>query len=492
MNHQPKIGDIYAAMNRIHNKWVLWQVIKDMDKDKPKTGIVMLDWFSSDLPSQDQIAELKPLFIDHHYWQGDYNLRYLFSSTPPKNYQWIANRVPVIDIEINCYGGWPSVNHGIGQYEWLEIPEAERIAFRKAMNSKNEVLIMEQERKEDSHSIWLYEQDGPMRWADLDLLPALNQIHFEGNDLSIIDYLQTRFLLQELSWRKHQHSQIDLRKTHLTKLTIDITHLTDLQIPDSLKSLSLIGDYKNLSQLKIQQHNQGVHLELHLHYLRDKDIPAFPLPELRKLSLRADKIDFNQIVQAYPQLSCLHGWGNPGMIHNFDQLKLFKKFEDLQLMDFFGFTEKDFPTTNEMPLLDRLWLTSIPEAVGKWAKKEYKDIEPEISKLRKSTWLEANLDNPFRAWDGRDGISAAKAKKAFDAYKNACASIAKLANSPGDPEQEKQIISEFTQVFNKMEAKGGIDTLERDEISDVFRMLVEKMNTERNTYDDYFDSIRNF
>jgi hypothetical protein len=409
MNHQPKIGDIYAAMNRIHNKWVLWQVIKDMDKDKPTLGIVMLNWFSSDLPSQDQITELKPLFIDHHYWQGDYNLRYVYNSIPPKNYQWIANIAPVIDIEINCYGGWPSVNHGIGQYEWLEIPEAERTAFRKAMNSKNEVLIMEQERKEDSHSIWLYEQDGPMRWADLDLLPALNKIHFEGNDLSIIDYLQTRFLLQELSWGKHQHSQIDLRKTHLTQLTIDITHLTDLQIPDSLKSLSLIGDYKNLHQLKIRQQIQGRHLELHLPRLSDNDIPAFLLPKLRKLSLRSNKIDFKQIEQAYPQLSTLHAWGNPGMIQNLDKLKLLTAFEDIQLMDFFGFTEKDFPSPEDMPLLDRLWLTSIPASAGKWIKKHYKEAsDVSITKLRNDSWLEANLDNPFRSWDGREGVSAAK------------------------------------------------------------------------------------
>jgi hypothetical protein len=43
-----------------------------------------------------------------------------------------------------------------------------------------------------------------------------------------------------------------------------------------------------------------------------------------------------------------------------------------------------------------------------------------------------------------------------------------------------------------METKGGIDTLERDEIADVFRMLIEKMSIPRNTYDDYFDSIRDF
>lgn len=36
----------------------------------------------------------------------------------------------------------------------------------------------------------------------------------------------------------------------------------------------------------------------------------------------------------------------------------------------------------------------------------------EITKARKPEWLEENLNNPFRDWDGRDHIKAAHAKKA--------------------------------------------------------------------------------
>lgn len=493
MNQQPRIGDIYAALNRIHNKWVLWQVIKDKDKDKPKLGIIMLDWFATELPIPNQITKLQPLFIDHHYWQGKYNLRYLSNSTPPQNYQWIANIEPVTDIEITCYGDWPSPNYGAEQYEWREIPDAERTKFRNAINSTNKVLIMGNEYMENSHKIQLREKDESIRWDDLNFLPALSELHFEGNDLSIIDYLQTRTLIQKLCWEKHRHSRIDLRNTHLKHLIIDITHLSELHLPDGLRFLSLTGDYKNLHQLKIMQQNHGEFLQLHLYSLGRQDIPRVGLKNLNALSMRIDRSDFSHIVQAYPNLSSLHAWGNPGIIQHFDQLKLLKNLEDIQFEDLFGFTENDFPKPNEMPVLNRIWLTSIPASVGKWVKRHYKNASNlHISKLRSDSWLEANLDNPFRAWEGREGVSASKAKKAFEAYKNACASISKLNNSRRDPENEKQIITEFTQVFNKMEAKDGIDTLEREEIANVFGMLVEKMKLSENIYDDYFDSIREF
>lgn len=492
MYQPPKMGDIFAIKNRIHNKWLLWQVIKDRNETIPQIGILILDWFSNELPNQQQLQQVKPLWIDHHSWKGAYEALYVIDP-PPASAQWIANIPPVIDLEFNAYGGsWYPSSAVIRQFEWLEFPEAARKAYKKALASDKKVSVMHREINEKSTSIWLAEKEHETQWKDLDLLPALNEIHFEGDDLSLIAYLEARPILENLSWDRHPHQVLDLRATHLRELAIDISSLHELYIPNTLRKLSLTGDYTNINQLKIYQENYGKFLLINMHYLNDYPIPDFSLKNLDEIWMRCSQLDIETLVKYYPHLSTIRAWGNPGILHNLNQLKKLTELDYFQLMDFFGFTEQDFPRANEMPKLDWLSLTSIPEAVGKWAKKEYKAIKPDISKLRNDAWLAANMNNPFRAWDGREGVSATKAKKAFDAYKKASMQIERLNTQPHDTEAAKKIIADFVGVFNKIDTKAFIDTLEREEIGDVFRDLVTKMNVDRNTYDDYFDSIRDF
>jgi len=63
--------------------------------------------------------------------------------------------------------------------------------------------------------------------------------------------------------------------------------------------------------------------------------------------------------------------------------------------------------------LDELWLASIPADVATALKKAYRKhgaVDVDASEPRKPEWLSENLDNPFRDWDGRDGITPANAK----------------------------------------------------------------------------------
>lgn len=69
-----------------------------------------------------------------------------------------------------------------------------------------------------------------------------------------------------------------------------------------------------------------------------------------------------------------------------------------------------------------LRLTSLPEDAAKAIKQAYKPkvkqgLNLSIRQPRKPEWLADNLDNPFRTWDGREGITTAQAKKAASLYK---------------------------------------------------------------------------
>lgn len=52
-------------------------------------------------------------------------------------------------------------------------------------------------------------------------------------------------------------------------------------------------------------------------------------------------------------------------------------------------------------------------------------MSADLSNLARQPWanaeqsLEANLNNPLRSWDGRDGVGAATARKAMRAYAGA-------------------------------------------------------------------------
>lgn len=496
---RPKLGDIYATQLAAENKWVLYQVIQLKDAEtnnyvgamKDTVAILGLDWYAENLPTQVELARLKPLIINHHSWDDHYDVRYPMDPIPPQQYRHIGNLDPVVDIAVNTYGDWPVVHAITRQYEWLEYPEADRLAYKQAIKSDHKVMVNGQERRESSTSIFLDQDDEPIRWQDLQKLPALNSINYTGTDTQVISYCSTKNILSKLHWEKHHQSTIDLGKTHLRELIVDITGLKELTIPDSVKFLSLIGDYNHLKSLDIKQPNQGMFLELHLHYLKDFPIPQFALPQLKKLSMRISNTDIELIVKFYPNISILHIWSNPGFIENIHALKELVNINDIQFNDVFGYTAHDFPT--DLPAIDRIWLTSVPEDVGQCVKKAFKHISNlNISKLRKEPWLKANLDNPFRAWDGREGTSSAKAKKAFDAYKNACTQIDKLNKEISSTTEEQKIIAAFVEVFNKMERKGGIETIEREEIFDVFNLLQDKMNISRNTYAEYFDSLREF
>ena len=96
-----------------------------------------------------------------------------------------------------------------------------------------------------------------------------------------------------------------------------------------------------------------------------------------------------------------------------------------------------------------------------------------VERPRKPEWLAENLDNPLRAWDGRGGISAAQAKKAFTAYKTALAAMRQAVAAGDDLQaQAERITQDYIGVFNVMDAKRRfIGTMEREEVVDALHKV---------------------
>lgn len=99
------------------------------------------------------------------------------------------------------------------------------------------------------------------------------------------------------------------------------------------------------------------------------------------------------------------------------------------------------------------------------------------------------MENPLRNWDGNEGIPAAKAKKAM---KNYTTSYKNISQEGISEEEKQQILLDFLQVFNEIEKKWGVDTLEREEIGEAYQLLAHFTTMTEQQIEDFFENHRDF
>jgi hypothetical protein len=193
------------------------------------------------------------------------------------------------------------------------------------------------------------------------------------------------------------------------------------------------------------------------------------------------KLDVGSMARRYPHLEHLRIWGAPAVLEEVSALATLSRLTELTLSDTFGFAASDFPPPSALPQLDELWLTSIPADVAAAVKKAYRkhgSLELRVTKPRKPEWLSENLDNPFRDWDGREGITPANAKKAASAYRSLVSgvrgAVAQHGSDAGGLElAAAALVRAYIAAFNAADRRTGfIETVEREEIMDaLFRGL---------------------
>ncbi|MBN1799690.1 MAG: hypothetical protein JW822_14030 [Spirochaetales bacterium] len=332
-------------------------------------------------------------------------------------------------------------------------------------------------------------------WQELDKLGALREIMYEGNDENVIEYLESRRLIKTLKWSGHNQNDIDIRKTHLQNFAIEInTGTCVIRLNKDVKSLEISGSTP-LKKIHIDHPQEGRLLRIYLD-MKDQELPDFNLPRLTDLGFKnVSGIDIQSISSYYPRLRSLRISGVPGNIRNIHMLDKIKTLESVFLHDIFGFRGDDFPDTKQLPDLYTVYITSFPAHAKKTLQEKLKDCPNlHISKARSEDWLEANMNNPFRGWDGREGMKSSCAKTAFNAYKQACSRIMRLLKTRSNDNDFKEILSDFVQSFNKIHEKQILETIEREEVGDVYALLLEKAGHtfDQKPYTGWFDQWRDF
>lgn len=484
-----KVGDIYTLWNEEINKWTLLQVITEDDKGE----VALLDLRNAfdTTPTEAELINLEPLIIDHHNWSGEYSCRFVDTKKVPERIIYVGNIAPILTLDVRSYTiGWPkTVLQVTLQYQWNQLPESIRVAYKNAKKSNDTVKIGDRTCRLNSTSIYLEASSG-IDCGALSQLPALAEIHFTGSTNSLLPFTRKNHLISTVEWTEHGQELVDISGTNIQKLLLDVTNLKKLILNKEIRFLSFLGDLSQLKDLKIQHPSGGTFLEINIYTKLDVELPDWTLPNLRALRLMLHKIDIEKIGFFYPKLRSLAAWGRPGIIENIKSIGQLKELEHLQLCDLFGFDKEDFPSPEELPKLEFLWLTSVPKAAGSYVKKHFKHVSSlSITKLRNDKWLAENLNNPFRSWDGRAGISASNAKKAFKAFK--------ILNTGIQKEDSKKalfcLFSDFIAVFNKMDVKEHvIDTMAREEIYEVYMELARQSSQNETELFELFEKERDF
>ena len=494
-----KAGDIYCVYNKSLKKYTACQVTKiDDSGKKPQATIISLDWVSDELPKEEELALMKPLYIDYMYWGGTFNIKRVDVNVPLK-YVYVANVKPLNNEDTGTYGGWNSGVEIYNQFKWLKIPKEQRDAFKAADASSEHVEFEGNRRRLGTHS----END---MWHDFDdalslrVFPCLSSLTVTKWHKNLYEYLNSNPFIRELVIENHGKSSLDFSETSIDRLSVDMTGLDELILNDDLSMLFLLEEVKD--GCKITSPSFGSDLILYC----DGSVPKIQgLEGLEKLYIRTiTELDIADILRAYPKLRELRLWGKPGNLINFAKISEFSELEVLTTMDLFGFTADEVPKPESLQKLYMLWMDSLPEDAAKEVKKLYKKRKGEgldlwITKPRKAEWLAQNLENPFRSWDGEEHITPANAKRAADIYRKTRAAMVKLIEAPSkDIEKDAEaLVRDYTEGFNKMDKKKPfIDTVERDEVftalDGILSLIPDELGIDQDKLLDLFDQLKDF
>ena len=449
---ETKIGDLFAVKLKRRDAYFTAQILS------AQMGLValVLDGFTSVPPSLKEAAKLKPFYFDHHFWErGEFYLGTdeILDAKPV----FIGNAASICEPS-ECVS-LQSIEQIYMQLAWNELPKDIRAKFKSARKKKLEIS---QPQSREFYADLAHKN------------PFCYEIKSAVWDENLKNFLEATPIMTQLELNCVGKS-LDISRTRLQQLVLHASGTEEITLNGSLWRLAINGDTSRLKSVRCPFEGELLSVQLELNgggfCIRGLE----KLRDLRIFSRRGEYIDLACVAASFPNLREIFINAQGGTLNNIDALVKFKHLKDVWLSDVYGFER--FPTRAQLPHLKRLWLWSAPKSACEAARAQFKDIENfAVRQPRSKQWLAANLNNPLRGWDGREGVSAATAKKAMKAYIDAHKKLSALEAKPASSEfktEKTEILKEFIAVFNAIDAKYSIDTMEREEIWEAFCKLAK-------------------
>ncbi|MFD0716917.1 hypothetical protein [Paenibacillus sp. GCM10027626] len=493
MTVQP--GDIYCFWDEQLGAYGACQITHMAQADKANRpdsyAALTLHWTGSELPAIEDLQQVKPLVVNFYYWRDHFD--HTISEGPiPSDYTYISNLPVLVEDESRTYGGWSRGYRLYRQLQWESISTHRREPFKMASGADISELVEVGGvmLPWNTRSLSLDQVPDINDYTGLDRLSCLSTLTTPAWNEALESYLTSHPFINKLELALETAvEQIDLQHSPITELTINVQNVRKLLLPDGMDQLTLSGSLQHKVHFQHGQEGCGITLRLN-----GGTVPSYGLlqgiPHLEELELfSVAEIDLGCLINHFPSLHSLRLWGKPGCVHGMDQLSRLTHLRMFTTMDMFGFTGEQFPQPAQLPELQTLWMTSLPEDAAKAVKQAYKQaakqgLDLSIRQPRKPEWLADNLDNPFRSWDGREGITAAQAKKAAALYKQIRGQLrelsaqAKAGEFTAESAQQhlEQMLTTYIEGFNKLDKrKVFIYTEEREEIFEAISPLVSSL-----------------
>lgn len=453
-------GDVYSVYIEELGKYGVYQIIQVMPES---CYVAALDYCEKEMPTLSVLKQTDVL--RNHMWrnQGSAFADWIGNTKIPQNYQFIGNMAPVLSQTSSIYGGdrFSQGNEYIWIRDWERIPQRMREEYKKYITSGENVWLHGAYFRKRETCITKALLEAVRQVEELDQFPCLVRAELENIPDDLSAYLAKRPMIRKTVLNGAEGT-VDLRKTWLREASINVSKVQELILAPEMRLLHIYG--KITSELHIRAEGEGASLALIAE--KNKEFPLVRgLHGLKSLFLKEiHKLDVQELVYCFPELRSLHIKGAPGFLKHIEYLPECEKLEELILEDVFGFETGAWGKMAPLKNLLVLEAESIPEAVGRYMKKQYGgklDIL-KISKLRKETWIKENLDNPFRHWDGDGIVPEAAYKKVLGAYK-------KLKKSFRQAETREDILEAsitFVRTLNRCNSRYGefIESGERDDI----------------------------
>ena len=216
--------------------------------------------------------------------------------------------------------------------------------------------------------------------------PASPTSSASGGTRICLEFLRENPFLDELTLLSHGQRALDLRRTSVRKLMLDMTGLEELWLGEETEQLLFQNKGPDACTIHAAGNGSGLTLQFIGEYR--------PHPELPNLwglhGIRLEEFDLTGLPVVHPSLKELRLWGAPGNLRHFSAVAQFRELTDLSTFDLFGFDAADTPTPEQMPNLHWFWMTSLPEDAAKAAKQLWKGkpgMDLRITKPRKPEWL---------------------------------------------------------------------------------------------------------
>jgi hypothetical protein len=467
------VGDVYS----FHDEWLGAYHVCQVTGFEERTGepsVLLLDWSEKRPPEPADLSALKPHAQWYHGWNGDAWHNYVRNPLPA-DFACCGNIPPLLPSkDVRSYTfAWPNGYVFIRKLRWDRIPEHFRTAYKTAAPKDRSM-------SEDDPALADFKG-----FSVLDRHPAISTLIWSGYSEEMHEHLKTHPLISELQLRGVQPERLDFRGTFLTNITVNANGVKEIWIGDDFDSLMLTGPLQE--GFSVRDPNQGHYLLLRI----SGEYRNFPpgLDRLRALNLFGIReIDIAVLVRQYPALSSVHLSGKLGDVKNIPALGALKDLSSIWMSDLYGYSGEDFPAPDVFPKLRNLHIWGLPADAAKTIKTMYQPLaatgafQLEIKQPRKPEWLAQNKDNPFRDWDGDDGVPPSCAKKASDQYRKTRKGLMDACGSGGSEEEITatctELCRDYILAFNKMDRTGFIDTVLREQIIEILETLLDDVKVQ--------------